>query len=293
MRALFIALSLFLFIGALSGCAQTEQETIVVASMDYTEQYILGEMLVLLIEAQTDLKVIHRDNMAAHVVFAAIGTGDVDVYAEYTGTIYGDVFNLSDTNDATEVYNTTVSLLAERYNLRMLGKLGFNNSFGLAVRRDTAEQYGLRTYSDLAEVSSNMILRGGTVFMSRYDGLPNLKKLYNMSFKEEIERYDDDRYTALVNGEVQVAEIFTTDGLLLEYDLVVLEDDKNFFPPYHGAIVVRNEIAEKHPELIGVLGLLEGKLPDDIMIGLIHRVDVGNESPRDVAESFLRENGLI
>ena len=192
-----------------------------------------------------------------------------------------------------EVYNTSVSLLAERFDVRMLGKLGFNNSFGLAVTRDTAERYGLRTYSDLAEVSSDMIFRGGPVLMSRNDGLPNLKRLYNMSFKEEVVREDEDRYTALMNGEVQVAEIFTTDGMLLEYDVVVLEDDKSFFPPYHGAIVVRSEILDKHPELLDVLNRLEGKLPDNIMINLIHRVDVGDESPRDVAESFLIENGLI
>jgi len=293
MRALLIALSLILFIGILPGCAEPQQETIVVGSMEYTEQRILGDMLVLLIEANTDLKAIHRDNMVAHVVFAAMGTGDVDVYVEYTGTIYGDVFSLSDSNDAMEVYNTSVSLLAERYDIRMLGKLGFNNSFGLAVRRDTAEQYGLQTYSDLAEVSSSMIFRGGPVLMSRSDGLPNLKRLYNMSFKEEVVREDEDRYTALMNGEVQVAEIFTTDGMLLEYDVVVLEDDKSFFPPYHGAIVVRSEILDKHPELLDVLNRLEGKLPDNIMINLIHRVDVGDESPRDVAESFLIENGLI
>ena len=293
MRVLLILLSLILFTGVLSGCAETQQETIIVGSMDYTEQHILGEMLVMLIEAHTDLKTILRDNMAAHVVFAAIETGNVDVYVEYTGTIYGDVFSLSGSNDAIEVYNTSVTLLAERYNIRMLDKLGFNNSFGLAVRRDTAERYGLRTYSDLAEVSSDLIFHGGPVLMTRNDGLPNLKRLYNMSFKEEVVRNDEDRYTPLMNGDVHVAEIFTTDGMLLEYDVVVLEDDKNFFPPYHGAIVARNEILDKHPELIGVLNMLTGKLPDDVMINLIHRVDVGNETPQDVARSFLRDNGLI
>ena len=293
MRVLLIALSLILFIALLPGCAQSKKETIVVGAMDYTEQHILGEMLVMLIEAHTDMEVILRDNMVAHVVFAAIETGEVDVYVEYTGTIYGHVLNLSDSNDATEIYNITVSMLAEKYDIRMLGKLGFNNSFGLAVRRDTAEQYGLRTYSDLAEVSSNMIFCGSGGIISRRDGLPNLKRLYNMSFKEEIQMHNEDRYIALMNGDAQVAEIFTTDGLLYEYDVVVLEDDKNFFPPYHGAVVARNEVLDRHPELVDILNLLVGRLPDDTMINLIHRVDVGNESPRDVARSFLRDNGLI
>jgi len=94
-----------------------------------------------------------------------------------------------------------------------------------------------------------------------------------------------------MNNEVQVAEVFTTDGMLLVHDVVVLEDDKNFFPPYHGVIVVRNVILDKHPELIDILGLLEGRLTDDIMISLVYKVDVDGESPREVARSFLREIG--
>jgi len=293
MRVLLIALSLIFFIGILSGCAQSQEKEIIVGSMDYTEQQILSEMLVMLIEAHTDLKVTHIENMVAYFVFAAMETGVVDIFVEYTGTVYGDVFNLSATNDPVEVYNTSVSLLEERYDIRMLSKLGFNNSYGLAVRRDTAERYGLRTYSDLAEVSSNLIFNYGAVFMSRNDGLYNLKALYDMSFKEEIIRTDSNRFTALMNDEVQVAEIFTTDGFLIEYDVVVLEDDKNFFPPYHGAIVVRNEILDKHPELLDVLNLLVGKLPDEVMRNLNYRVDVNNESPREVAESFLKDNDLI
>jgi len=177
----------------------------------------------------------------------------------------------------------------------MLGKLGFNNSFEFAVRRDTAERYGLRTFSDLAAVSSNMILRCGEVLASRNDGLPNLERLYNMNFKDVVKDHgnSEDRYIALKNDDVQVLEVFTTDGLLLEYDVVVLEDDKGFFPPYHGAIAVRNEILDKHPELLGVLNLLEGKLPDSVMTNLNHRVDFGGESPKDVAESFLQQIRLI
>jgi len=293
MKAPIFILSLILLIGVLSGCSGTEEKTIVVGSMDYTEQHVLGEILVQLLESHTNLNVTHIENMMAHVTFAAIETGVVDVVVEYTGTIYGDVLSLTYTNNAEEVYNTSVSLLAERYDISMLGKLGFNNSFGLAVRRETAERYGLQTYSDLALVSSDMIFQGGSVLMNRNDGLPNLKILYNMSFKEEVVRTGGDRYTALMSDEVQVAEIFTTDGLLLVHDVVVLEDDKNFFPPYHGAIIIRNAILDKHPELIDVLNLLEGKLPDDVMINLVYRVDVLRETPRDVARSFLMENSLI
>jgi osmoprotectant transport system permease protein len=293
MRALFIALSLLFFIAVLPGCAGPQKETIIVGSKDFPEQDILGNMLVLLIEAHTDLAAIHIDNMASHVVFSAIGTGAVDVYIEYTGTIYGSFLGLSDTNDATEVYDISAAMLAQRYDLRLLGLLGFNNTFGLAVRQDTAQQFGLQTFSDLARVSSDMTFCGSAELINRRDGLPNLMILYDMSFKESIALHDRQRYEALLNDEAQVAEIFSTDGLLFEYDLVVLEDNKNFFPPYHAVIVARNEILEKHPELIAVLDLLTGKLPDEVMRALNHRVDVGNESPRTVAETFLRAIGLL
>jgi len=293
MRTLFLILSLILLIGILPGCAKPQQDTIVVGSKDFPEQAILGNMLVLLLEAHTDMTVIHKDNMATHVIFAAIGTGAVDVYVEYTGTIYGSFLNLSDTKDAQEVYDISAEMIAERYDLRLLGMLGMNNTFGLAVRQDTARQYGLRTYSDLSPVASEFVFCGSAETFSRNDGLPNLKRLYNINFMEERVLHNEQRYEALISGDVQVAEVFATDGLLYEHDLVVLEDDRNYYPPYHAVIVVRNEILEKHPELIAVLNLLEGRLPDEVMRSLNNRVDAGGESPRSVAESFLRENGLI
>jgi len=293
MRLFLVALSLVLLISLLPGCTKQQGDTIVVGSKDFPEQEILGNMLALLIEAHTDLTVVQRNNMASHVIFAAISTGALDVYIEYTGTIYGSVLSLSETKDAQEVYDISAEMIAERYNLRLLGKLGLNNTFGLAVRQDTASQYGLRTYSDLSAVSSDFIFCGSAETFSRNDGLPNLKRLYNIEFKEEKVLHNEQRYEALIADEVQVAEVFATDGLLYEHDLVVLEDDKNYYPPYHAAIVVRNETLEKHPELIAVLERLVGILPDEVMRNLNNRVDVGNESPRSVAESFLRENGLI
>jgi len=293
MRAFLVTLSIIFLIVILPGCAQPQKDTIVVGSKDFPEQDILGNMLVLLIEAHTDLIVVHKDNMATHVIFAAIGTGAVDVYVEYTGTIYGSFLNLSDTKDAQEVYDISAEKIAERYDLRLLGMLGLNNTFGLAVRQDIAMQYGLRTYSDLSPVASEFVFCGSAETFSRNDGLPNLKRLYNITFKDERVLHNEQRYEALMSGEAQVAEVFATDGLLYEHDLVVLEDDRNYYPPYHAAIVARNDILEKHPELVAVLNLLVGMLPDDVMRSLNNRVDAGGESPRSVAESFLRENGLI
>jgi len=293
MRVLFIVLSLLLLIGMQPGCTEQQQETIIVGSKDFTEQDIIGNMLVMLIEAHTDFTVIHHDHMSSHVIFSAIETGALDVYVEYTGTIYGNILRLSDTTDAMEVYDISATALSERYDLQLLGKLGFNNTFGIAVRQDTARQFGLRTFSDLARVSSELVFCGSAETFNRNDGLTNLKRLYDMTFKGEIVLHNEERYNAIISDEAQVTEVFSTDGLLVEHDLVVLEDDKNFYPPYHAVIVARSAILEKHPDLIHILNLLVGKLPDDVMRSLNHRVDVGNESPRAVAESFLREHRLI
>ena len=293
MKRLIIIVIILIICVMTAGCSKEEKEVIIVGSKDFTEQFILGNMLKLLIESNTDFAVTFNDNMASHVIFAAIGTGLVDVYVDYTGTIYGYYLNRSETKDAREVYDISARELMERYDLRMLGLLGFNNTFNLAVRQDTAAEFDLRTISDLAEVSHNLIYGGSAEGQSRNDGIPNLKRHYNMTFKEEVIYNDGDRYSAIYNDDVQVSEVYSTDSQILEYDLVVLEDDKHYYPPYHGVVVIRNEIAERHPELVELLSRLEGLITDDVMRGLNHMVDFLGDDPRDVAEIFLRENNLI
>jgi len=293
MKIIRYILLILILCAVVTGCTKAEKETIAVGAKDFTEQYILGNMLVVLLENNTDFEVSYSDNMASHVIFAAINTGVIDLYVDYTGTIYGYYLDMHDTKDPVEVHKNSSRELMERYQLRLLGFLGFNNSFNLAVRQSTAEQYGLRTFSDLAAVSSDMIFGGSVEIITRTDGLPNLKKLYDMSFKDERVFHNEERYPAISNDEVQVSEVFTTDWQITEYNLVVLEDDKNFFPPYHGVIVIRDDLAQRHPGLVTELERLEGLLTDDVMRSLNFRVEKSGESPRDVAESFLREAGLI
>jgi osmoprotectant transport system permease protein len=250
-------------------------------------------MLTLLIEDNTDLTVSYKSDLASDVLFAATRTGAVDLYIEYTGTVYGSYLKYSDTRSYNEVYEISARELTERFNLRMLDLLGFNNTYALAIRADTAAEYNLRTISDLAGVSSNFILGGHAEFFRRYDGLPNLKIIYDMAFSEERVVYGQARYHALINDEIQVIMVFSTEGLLYEYQLITLEDDKNFFPAYDGVIIIRGEIADKHPELLEVLGRLAGLLTDEVMRDLNHKVDMMGEYAKDVAESFLRTNNLI
>jgi glycine betaine/choline ABC-type transport system substrate-binding protein len=281
-----------IILGVLCGCSQKESD-IVVGTKDFTEQYVLGNILVLLIEAHTNLTVAYKNDLASDVIFAGVRTGVIDLYVEYTGTAYGSYLRLSETLNAEEVYETSVRELYEKHNLRMLDLLGFNNTFSLAVRTDIATEHTLRTISDLARISPDLTFGGSSEFLSRYDGLPNLKKHYGMSFAEEIIMDGITRYNAIANDEVQVIVAFSTDGTLLNFNIVVLEDDLGFFPPYHGAIIIRDETTESHPELLNVLQLLAGELTDEVMRALNYRVDVLGELPRTVAEEFLKENNFF
>jgi len=299
MRKLLLLTVFLLILAMLAGCSGAGG-SVVVGAKDYTEQHILGNILALLIEKNTNLSVSLITDMSTDVIFAGIRTGALDVYVDYSGTIYANHISLlagnHDINEAVsadEVFEVSRKALIDNYNLHMMDKLGFNNTYGIAVRADTAAEFNLRTISDLAKVSSDFIFGGGSEILIRSDGIPNMKIVYDMDFKDLIAMDGVDRFIAVANNEVQVAEAFSTDGALLEFDLVVLEDDKHFFLPYHAAVIIRDEVVQEHPELTEILSRLTGLLTDDTMRNLNYLVDVQGEDPRDVAEGFLRENNLI
>ena len=293
-RILLVVLAIILVCATAIGCsAKKEENSIVVGAKDYTEQDVLGNLLTLLISNNTDLKVSYVHEMSSNVLFAALQSGDVDVCSDYTGTIYANYLGYMDSKDAGEVYRVSVDDMKEKYGLLVLDPVGFNNTYCIAVRPDTAAEFGLRTFTDLANVSQDLIFGGGFEILNRIDGLPGVKELYNMSFKQELAIESVLRYTAIANDETQVTEAFSTDGMLMEYELVVLEDDLNFFPPYQGVPVIRADTAAKYPELLDVLAKLTGLLNDDSMRELNYKVDVLKQEPRSVAEGFLKEKGLI
>ena len=282
-----------LFLGIMSGCGNSGKNTIVVGAKDYTEQDILGNMLAVLLENNTDFDIQYKHEMSSNVIFAAVQSGDVDVYVDYTGTIYGNYLDYSELKTADEIYEISVTEMADKYKLSVLTPLGFNNTYCIAVRPDTASEYGLKTYSDLAKVSSDFVFGGGFEILNRNDGIPNLKIAYDMSFKEEKAIDGVLRYTAIKNNETQITEAFSTDGMLLEYELVVLEDDKNYFLPYHAVPVIRADTAAKYPEILSELDKLSGFINDETMREMNYKVDVLKQNPTDVATEFLKTSGLI
>jgi len=290
-----IILGLFIIIfGAYFSLNSKKDKTINIATKPMTEGYILGQMLTELIEQDTDLKV----NMTTGVgggtsnIHPAILKGEFDLYPEYTGTSWEAVLKKEGSYDESK-FDELQKEYKEKYNLEYVNLYGFNNTYGLAVNKDIAEKYNLKTYSDLAAVSNNLIFGAEYDFFEREDGYKELQKVYNVDFKKKIDMDIGLKYQAMKDKKIDVMVIFTTDGQLAISDVVVLEDDKKMYPSYRAGTVVRSEILSKYPELKPVLEKLNNILDDKTMADLNYQVESEGKKPEDVAREYLQEKGLL
>jgi osmoprotectant transport system permease protein len=274
--------------------AQANSKVITVGSKDFTEQHILAHMVADIIEANTDITVKREINLGGtQVNFSALQQGSIDMYIDYSGTAYGDTLKYPPISDMEEVYNTVKKDMKEKYNIEVLNQMGFNNTYILAVTKETATKYNLETISDLAKVASKLTAGTTLEFLNREDGIIGLTKKYNFNFKDTKGLDGSPRYVALTQKETDVIDAFSTDGLLKKFDLVTLKDDKNFFPPYYAIPLVRSETLQQYPEIAPLIEKLGDALSDDIMIELNYKVDELQMQPEVVAKEFLIENGLI
>ena len=290
-----IILGLFIIIfGAYFSLNSKKDKTINIATKPMTEGYILGQMLTELIEQDTDLKV----NMTTGVgggtsnIQPAMVKGEFDLYPEYTGTSWEAVLKKEASYDESK-FDELQKEYKEKYNLEYVNLYGFNNTYGLAVNKDIAEKYNLKTYSDLAAVSNNLIFGAEYDFFEREDGYKELQKVYNVDFKKKIDMDIGLKYQAMKDKKIDVMVIFTTDGQLAISDVVVLEDDKKMYPSYRAGTVVRSEILSEYPELKPVLEKLNNILDDKTMADLNYQVESKGKKPEDVAREYLQEKGLL
>ncbi|MBQ6811369.1 MAG: hypothetical protein IJO94_08210 [Firmicutes bacterium] len=279
----------------LCGCEKESDTAIRVAAKDFTEQYILGEMIKILIEENTDLQVDLTSGIAGEtsIIMPAMEKGDFDLYPEYDSTAWMTVLKHAKTHDAKAMHDALNKEYHDIYDMQWLGYYSFDNTYGIAVRKETAEQYDLQTYSDLATVSEEIVFGAGYEFFEREDGYTDLQKLYGFNFKEIKEMNLNLKYTALLDGQVDAITIYKTDGRMENPDIIELEDDKNYFPPAMGGTIIRNEIAEKYPELVDVLKTLNNAISNSDMRQMNAKVDIEGKEPMDVARAFLKEKGLI
>lgn len=270
-----------------------EGNVIRIASKDFGEQFILAELMAQLIEGHTDLKVERVLNLGGTMVcHNALVNGDIDLYAEYTGTALMTILKRENIHDAERINTIVQSAYEEKFDCRWLQPFGFDNTYTLALRSGDAERKGWKTFSDLKDAAP--ALRAGFTheFIGRTDGLPGLKKEYGLEFKSVQALAPTLMYQALKDGQVDVICAFATDGRIQAYKLATLADDRGFFPPYAAAPVVRSTLLKARPQLEKVLNLLAGKIDDQTMRRLNYQVDEHQKDPADVASEFLKELGL-
>jgi osmoprotectant transport system substrate-binding protein len=276
-------------------CAQTPgTTTIKLGSKNFTEELLLGEMYAQLLE-HAGYTVDRRLNLGSvEVAMAALERGDIDVYPEYTGTALLVVLKLPPIKDRKQTYETVKREYDRRFGLKWLAPAPMNDSQALATTPAVAAKYRLKTLSDLAREAPKLRLASTPEFTHRPDGLAGLQKAYG-GFHFASIKYTAIglKYKALIDGDVDVAVAFSTDGQIDAYHLVVLEDDKHFWPPYQVAPVVRADVLSRAPKLEPALDALAVHITDAAMRRLNWRVDGNHEEPADVARDFLQKSGLL
>ncbi len=267
-------------------------------SKNFTEQIILAEMLVALIEsgAQPPIPVVDkRLNLGGtFVCFNGLKDGQLDVYVEYTGTGLTAILKQTVIADPDSAYATVEQEFKTRWNLVWLKPLGFNNTYTLTMRKTQAESLGITTVSDLIVHKDQLLPGFNHEFLERPDGYQGLVEHYGFKFSKSPKEMDTGlMYKAVAEKMVDVICGFATDGRIRAFDLVALDDDKGFFPPYYAAPLVRAETLRKHPGLRQALNALSGKVTNEEMAEMNYRVDKNGEESSKVAREFLEKKGLI
>lgn len=271
-------------------------DEIVVGGKNFTEQQILSSMTEQLLEAK-GYDVDNRAGMGSAALRQAMENGQIDVYWEYTGTSLITYNKVEEKLNKIDTYERVKELDAEK-GIVWLDPSDANNTYALAMREAQAEELGIETLSDLAErvnTEDDLTFASNAEFYARADGLKPLQEAYGFEFgRPSIKRMDTGLvYQALRDEQVEVGLVFATDGRIPAFDFRVLEDDKDYFPAYALAPVVREEVLEKNPELADILNEVSAKLDDETMAALNARVDVEKVSVENVAAEFLKEQGLI
>jgi osmoprotectant transport system substrate-binding protein len=265
-----------------------------VGSKDFTEEFIVGNMYALLLEAN-GIPVERKLNLGGTPVLQqALVSDQVDLYPEYTGTGLLTVLKLPTNTDRQQVFNAVKDGYKKQFNLVWLNPAPMNDTQALAMKKDVAAKLGIKTISDMAAKAGDLTMIGPPEFEQREDGLPGIQKAYgNFQIKKYIAVDPGLRYEGLVNGQADVVVAFGTDGQIAAYDLLILQDDKGLFPPYQIAPVVRQQALDANPKIADVLNTLAPLLDDATIQRLNFEVDGKKREPADVAKEFLQQKGLV
>ena len=297
--AVFVTLALGVGVSyaapAVQSMTSQDSKHLVIAGKLGSEPEILMNMYKELIEANSDITVEVKPNFGKTTfLFNALKSGKVDIYPEFTGTIISSLLKNPPhvSNNAAEVYEAAKEGLADQDHIVMLDVMKYQNTYAIAVKKSYAEENGLETISDLAEVQ-NTARAGFTLeFNDREDGGRGLTSVYGLHLNVATME-PSLRYQAIAKGDVQIVDAYSTDSQIAQYDLTILKDDKNLFPPYQGAPIMREETLQKYPQLKEILNKLGGKITEDQMARMNYEVNVQGASAATVAHNYLVSEGLL
>lgn len=277
----------------LAGCS-TKAPGFTIGSKNFTEQLVLGELLAQYLGRFTSLPIEKRFYLSGtYICHQALLAGRIDMYVEYTGTALVAILKQPPSSDHAAVFNTVKSLYASKFGLEVFPSLGFNNTFAMVMRGADTRRMHLKTLSDVAAVAPQLRLGVGYEFMERADGYKGLVSKYGLTFKETPRVMDLGLlYRALQNNQIDMAAGSNTDGLIAALDLVVLEDDRHYFPPYDAVPIVRREALQRHPEVGDALRRLSGRISAEDMRHMNYAVDGEKKDAEAVVKDFLAKNIL-
>lgn len=285
-----VGLMLLTVLTTSQGCSSHDR--IVVGAKNFTESDLLAEIVAQQIERRAHLVVERRLHLGGtFVCHQAILAGQIDLYPEYSGTAFTAVLKHPPIADRDSVSRMVTREYGERFGLRWLAPFGFNNTFAILVRREAAARDGLRRISDVAKVAPRWKAGFGYEFLERADGFAGLARVYGLRFAAPPTAMDLGlTYRALADGKVDLIAGNSTDGQIAALQLVKLEDDRAYFPPYEAAVAMRNETLRRHPGIAAALEELRGKISDAEMQRLNALADVEHRDIRGIAREWLEKN---
>lgn len=269
---------------------ESRAEVIRIGSKEFSESFILGEIMAQRIEQETDLHVDRRYNLGGTMIcHEALVRGEIDLYPEYTGTSLTAIMKADVITDPDTSYAVVKDHYADAFNLVYLEPFGFNNTWAITVRETDATTKGWSTISDLVAPAPDLRAGWPFEFSERPDGYVGLQQNYGLDFGSINDMAPDLVYRALAQGQVDVIACNATDGRIPAFDLVILDDDRNFFPPYYAAPVISGATLRAHPEIADALAPLAGILDNVTMQRLNYQVDEEKRTAAEVAREFLAE----
>ena len=293
LRTPVCALGIFAVL-ALAGCAGARRDRVVIASKNFTEQLVLGELIAQRLESTAHLPVERRFYLAGtYLCHQAMLSGRIDIYPEYTGTALTAILKEKPQGGSRQVFERVRGEYARQFGIRVGEPLGFNNTFAIEIRGEDARRFGLRTISQAAAYAPQWRAGFGYEFMERPDGFRGLASAYGLHFAAPPRIMDLGLLArSLRDRQIDLAAGNATDGLIPALDLFVLEDDRRYFPPYEAVPLVRGEALQRHPEIGTALAGLAGKISDDDMRQMNYAVDGRHRDVKDVVHEFLLQKGL-